>query len=70
MHASNSIIKFTDDTTVVGLITNNDEMACREEGRALRVLYQENTLSLNVNKMKEMNVDFSKQHPLSTSTGQ
>ena len=25
--ASNSIIKFADDTTVVGLITNNDEMA-------------------------------------------
>ena len=24
MHASNSIIKFADDTTVVGLITNND----------------------------------------------
>ena len=35
MHASNSIIKFSDDTTVVGLITNNDEMACREEVRAL-----------------------------------
>ena len=27
MHASNSIIKFADDTTVVGLITNNDETA-------------------------------------------
>jgi hypothetical protein len=25
MQASNSIIKFADDTTVVGLITNNDE---------------------------------------------
>ena len=25
MHASNSIIKFADDTTVVGLITNNGE---------------------------------------------
>ena len=24
-HASNSVIKFADDTTVVGLITNNDE---------------------------------------------
>ncbi|XP_052334968.1 uncharacterized protein LOC127911710 [Oncorhynchus keta] len=30
-HASNSIIKFADDTTVVGLITNNDETAYREE---------------------------------------
>jgi hypothetical protein len=27
MHTSNSIIKFADDTTVVGLITNNDETA-------------------------------------------
>ena len=37
MHASNSIIKCDDDTTVVGLITNNDETAYREEVRALRV---------------------------------
>ena len=35
MHASNSIIKFADDTTVVGLITNNDETAYIEEVRAL-----------------------------------
>jgi hypothetical protein len=34
MHASNSIIKFADDTTVVSLITNNDETAYREEVRA------------------------------------
>jgi hypothetical protein len=30
-HSSNAIIKFTDKTTVVGLNTNNNEMACREE---------------------------------------
>ena len=30
MHSSNSIIKFADDTTVVGLITPNDETAYRE----------------------------------------
>jgi hypothetical protein len=35
MHASNSIIKFADDTTVLGLITNNDETAYRGEVRAL-----------------------------------
>ena len=28
---SNAIIKFANDTTVVGLITNNDETACRGE---------------------------------------
>jgi hypothetical protein len=35
MHTSNSIIKFADDTTVVGLVNNNDEVAYREEVRAL-----------------------------------
>ena len=32
-HASNSIIKFADDTTVVGLIANNNDTAYREEAR-------------------------------------
>ena len=50
MHSFNSIIKFADDTTVVGLITNNDETAYRDEVRALGVWCQENNLSLNVNK--------------------
>jgi hypothetical protein len=34
---SNTIIKFADDTTVVGLITDNDETAYREEVRNLAV---------------------------------
>jgi hypothetical protein len=65
MNAANSIIKFAEDTTVVGLITN-DETAHREEVRALGVWCQENILSFNVNKTKEMIVDFKKQqreHP-------
>ena len=53
MHTSNSIIKFADDTTVVGLISNNDETAYREEVRALGVWCQENNLSLNVNKERK-----------------
>jgi hypothetical protein len=61
MHASNSIIKFTGDTTVVEYITNNDEIAYREEVRALGVWCQENNLTLNVNKTKEMIVDFREQ---------
>ena len=40
MHASNSIIKFADDTTVVGLITTKDEIDYREEVRALGVWCQ------------------------------
>ena len=65
LHASNSIITFADDTTVVGVITNNDETAYREEVRALGVWCKENNLTLNVNKTK-MIVDFRKQqreHP-------
>ena len=60
MHASNSIIKFADNTTVGGWITNNDETAYRKEVRALGVWCQENNLSLNVNKANEMIVDFRK----------
>jgi hypothetical protein len=52
-HVSNSIIKFADYTTMVGLITNNDETAYREEVRDLVEWCHENNLSLNVNKMKE-----------------
>ena len=46
MHASRSIIKFAEDTTVEGLIINNDETAYREEVRALGVWCQENKLFL------------------------
>jgi endonuclease/exonuclease/phosphatase (EEP) superfamily protein YafD len=73
MHASNSIIKFEDDTTAVGLITNNDETAYREEVKVLGVWCQENNLLLNVSETKEMIVDFTKQkreHPPSTSMRQ
>jgi hypothetical protein len=56
-HDSNTIIKF-DDTTVVGLITYNDETAYKEEVRDLAVWCQDNNLSLNVNKTKELLVDY------------
>ena len=45
---------------VVGLITDNDETAYREEVRDLAVWCQENNLSLNVIKTKEMIVDYRK----------
>jgi hypothetical protein len=51
---SNTIIKFADDTTVVGLITDIDETAYREEVRDLAVWCQDNNLSLNVSKTKEL----------------
>jgi hypothetical protein len=59
-HDSNTIIKFADDTTVVGLITDNDETACREEVRDLAVWCQDNNLYLNVSKTKELIVDYRK----------
>ena len=59
-HDSNTIIKFADDTTLVGLITDNDETAYREEVRDLAVWCQDNNLSLNVIKTKEMIVDYRK----------
>ena len=66
MHASNSIIEFKDDTTGMGLITKNDETAYREEVSAFGVWCQENNLSFNIRKTKEMSMDFRKQqreHP-------
>ncbi|KAK3544254.1 hypothetical protein QTP86_008710 [Hemibagrus guttatus] len=58
MHSSNHIIKFADDMTVVGLISKNNKSAYREEVQRLTVWCKANNLSLNVEKMKEMVVDF------------
>ncbi|KAI5615351.1 gastrula zinc finger protein XlCGF28.1-like [Silurus asotus] len=58
MHSSNHIIKFADDTTVVGLISKNDESAYIEEVQLLTDWCGANNLFLNVDKTKEMVVDF------------
>ncbi len=50
----NVIVKFADDTTVIGLITDNDETAYREEVSTLTKWCQENHLSLNIDKTKEL----------------
>ncbi len=60
-HSSNAIVKFADDTMVIGLITDNDEMAYREEVSTLTKCCQENHLSLNSDKTKELEVDFRRQ---------
>ena len=59
-HDSNTMIKFSDNTTVVGLITDNDETVYREVVRKLAVWCQDNNLSLNVSKTKELIVDYRK----------
>ncbi|KAK3532864.1 hypothetical protein QTP70_000782 [Hemibagrus guttatus] len=58
MHSLNHIVKYADDTTVVGLISKNDESVYREEVQRLTAWCKANSLSLNVDKTKEMVVDF------------
>ncbi len=60
-HSSNVIVKFADDTTVIGLIIDNDETAYREEVSTLTKWCQENHLSLNIDKTKELVVDYRRQ---------
>jgi hypothetical protein len=60
MTKHNSIIKCADVTTTVGLITDNDDTAYKEEVRDLAVWCQDIELSLNVIKTKEMIVDYRK----------
>ncbi|KAK3555854.1 hypothetical protein QTP86_029015, partial [Hemibagrus guttatus] len=54
---SNHIIKFANDTTMVGLISKKDESAYREEVQQLTAWFRANYLSLNADKTKEMVVD-------------
>ncbi len=59
-HSSTSIVKFADDTVVLGLISNNDETAYLDEVERLTSWCQDNCLSLKVSKTKELIVDFRK----------
>ncbi len=59
-HSSTSIVKFADDTVVLGLISNNDETAYLGEVERLTSWCQDNCLSLNVSKTRELIVDFRK----------
>ncbi len=58
-HSSTSIVKFADDTVVLGLISNNGETAYLDEVERLTSWCQD-SLSLNVSKTKELIVDFRK----------
>ncbi|KAK1786627.1 hypothetical protein P4O66_003063 [Electrophorus voltai] len=58
--SSTIIVKFADDTVVMGLILDNDERAYLEEIKHLENWYQENNLLLNVSKTKDLIVDCSK----------
>ena len=55
------IIKYADDTVVLGNISNNDEEPYRKEIENVIQWCQDNFLVLNVTKTKEMIVDFRQQ---------
>ena len=56
--SGNYIIKFADDTTVVGLISDGDESAYRAEVEELTGWCTDNNLALNTSKTKELVIDY------------
>ncbi|KAI3353804.1 hypothetical protein L3Q82_005031 [Scortum barcoo] len=50
IHSTNTIVKFADDTTIVGLISHNDETHYREEIQHLTQWCSNNNLVLNTSK--------------------
>ena len=63
-HSNNVLIKFADDTTVIGPINNDDESAYRDDVECLTDWCERNNLELNVSKTKEIVVDFRKLKPV------
>lgn len=61
MYGSNSILKFADNTTVISLISDNDETAYRAEVPHLVSWCTDNNLLLNTSKTKKLIVDFRRE---------
>ena len=61
------IVKFADDTTEAGLITNDNESLYFEQVDALTEWCRVNNLDLNIPKTKEMIIDFRKKISVSPS---
>ncbi len=57
------LLKFADDTTLIGLIQDGDESAYRQEIKELAVWCSLNNLELNTLKTVEMIVDFRRNPP-------
>ncbi len=57
------LLKFADDTTLIGLIQDGDESAYRQEVKELAVWCSLNKLELNTLKTVEMIVDFRRNPP-------
>ncbi len=62
------LLKFADDTTLIGLIQDGDESAYRQEVKELAVWCSLNNLELNTLKTVEMIVDFRRNPPSSPPT--
>ena len=60
-HPAVKLLKFADDTTVIGLIQDGDESAYRQEVERLVLWCSQNNLELNSLKTVEMRVDFRRQ---------
>ncbi|KAI4876824.1 hypothetical protein NFI96_006328, partial [Prochilodus magdalenae] len=58
IHPGCHIMKFADDTAVVGCITNSEESGYRQEVEHLEGWCRKNNLCINVKKTKEIIVDF------------
>ncbi len=58
------LFSLADDTVVLGLVSNNDEAAYLDEVERLTSWCQDNCLSLDVSKTKELMVDFRKRQQL------
>ncbi|XP_061621036.1 uncharacterized protein LOC133473361 isoform X1 [Phyllopteryx taeniolatus] len=62
MHTAVKLLKFADDTTVIGLFKDGDESAYRQEVERLELWCGRHNLELNTLKSVEMIVDF-RRHP-------
>ncbi|KAK3565829.1 hypothetical protein QTP86_015810, partial [Hemibagrus guttatus] len=61
LHTVHIILKFADDTAVIGRITGRDEVAYRREVASLVIWCEDNHITLNTDKTKEMIVDMGKE---------
>lgn len=62
-HNNNHIIKFADDTSIVGIITNGDESAYRDQVETLMTWWNSHNLPLNTGITKEI-IDFRRAQPI------
>jgi len=60
---SAKLLKFADDTTVIGLIEDGDQSAYRQAVKELAIWCSLNNLELNTLKTAEMTVDFRRNPP-------